>query len=127
MTIWKARRQGKKLTGGKYWPYRKKRLSELGADPLLPKVGKLVTRKKRLRGGEKISQIVTTDTANLLIDGKYKKSKIKFVRENSANRHFVRMNVLTKGAIIETEDGLAKVTSRPSRDGTVNAILVKSK
>ncbi|MGC8940910.1 MAG: 30S ribosomal protein S8e, partial [Candidatus Nanoarchaeia archaeon] len=37
------------------------------------------------------------------------------------------MNVLTKGAIIETEDGLAKITSRPSRDGIVNAILIQPK
>ncbi|MBS3064464.1 MAG: hypothetical protein J4472_01505 [DPANN group archaeon] len=47
------------------------------------------------------------------------------VVENSANRHFVRMNVVTKGAVIETEDGLAKVTNRPSRTGIVNAILLK--
>jgi small subunit ribosomal protein S8e len=36
------------------------------------------------------------------------------------------MNVITKGAIIETEDGLAKVTSKPSKDGVVNAVLIKS-
>jgi small subunit ribosomal protein S8e len=35
------------------------------------------------------------------------------------------MNVMTRGAIIETEDGMAKVTSRPSRDGMVNAVLIK--
>jgi small subunit ribosomal protein S8e len=57
----------------------------------------------------------------------FKKSKIKLVKENPANRNFARMNVITKGAIIETEDGMARVTSRPSRDGTVNAILIKSK
>ncbi len=127
MSKWKTKQQGKKPTGGKYWPYRKKRLSELGSDPTLTRVGKLVQRKKRTRGGSELTQLITVSTANLLIDGKFKKSKIKFVRENPANRHFVRMNVITKGAVIETEDGLAKVTSRPSRDGLVNAILVKAK
>ncbi|HKZ49668.1 MAG TPA: 30S ribosomal protein S8e [Candidatus Nanoarchaeia archaeon] len=125
MTKWTAKRKGLKPSGGKYWPYRKKRLSELGSDPTLPKVGKLVKRQRRVKGGGSITQIVTADVANLLIDGKYKKTKIKYVKENAANRHFVRMNVLTKGTIIETEDGLAKVTGKPSRSGAVNAILVK--
>ena len=127
MTIWKAKQQGKKPTGGKYWPSRKKRLSELGNDPLLPRVGKLATRNKRIRSGDFITQIITADTANLLIDGKFKKSKIKYVKGNAANRHFVRMNVLTKGSVIETEDGLAKVTSKPSRHGMINAVLIKPK
>jgi len=125
MTQWKTKRKGKKPSGGKYWPFRKKRLSEIGSDPTLTRVGKLAQRKKRTLGGSAITQLITVDVCNLNIDGKFKKSKIKTVKENPANRHFVRMNVITKGAIIETEDGLAKVTSRPSRDGIVNAILVK--
>jgi small subunit ribosomal protein S8e len=31
---------------------------------------------------------------------------------------------MTKGAIIETEMGKAKVTSRPGQDGVVNAVLL---
>jgi small subunit ribosomal protein S8e len=127
MTKFKAAKQGKKPTGGKFWPARKKRLSELGRDATMTRVGKLVTREKRTRGNGQITQLITVDTANLLIHGKYKKSKIKLVKENPANRNFARMNVITKGAIIETEDGMAKVTSRPSRDGAVNAILIKAK
>ncbi|MEM4714408.1 MAG: 30S ribosomal protein S8e [Candidatus Nanoarchaeia archaeon] len=127
MTKWKTKRQGKKASGGKYWPYRKKRLYELGSDPTLTKVGKLATKKIRQRGGNKIIRLISSDVVNLLVDGKYKKSKIKYVKENPANRHYARMNVLTKGAIIETEDGLARITNRPSRDGVVNAILIKSK
>ena len=56
--------------------------------------------------------------------GKFKKVKVLTVKENPANRHFVRMNIITKGAIVETDDGLARVTSRPTRDGMVNAVLV---
>ncbi len=72
-----------------------------------------------------MTQILTTTHANLNMGGnRFKQSKIITVKENPANRHFVRMNVITKGAVVETEDGLAKVTSRPSRDGTVNAVLI---
>lgn len=127
MTNWKSAKHGKKPTGGKFWPARKKRLSEMGSDATLTRVGKLVQREKRTRGGSKITQLITVDTANLLIGKVYKKSKIKLVKENPANRNFARMNAITRGAIIETEDGMARVTSRPSRDGIVNAILIKQK
>jgi len=40
---------------------------------------------------------------------------------------FVRRKIITKGAIIKTELGLAKVTSRPSQDGVVNAVLIEEK
>jgi len=126
MTIWKKRAQ-KKPSGGKYWPARKKKSRELGPDPILPTIGASVkTIQKRQRGGHKAIALRITNYANLLIaQGKYKKVKINTVKENPANRHFVRMNALTKGAIIDTEAGLAKVTSRPTRDGIVNAVLVK--
>lgn len=129
MSIWKSSRQGRKPSGGRYWPARKKRAYEIGADPTNTKVAEKITiRKKRLRGGSEITQILTASHANLMLEtGKFKKSKILTVKENPANRHFVRMNIITRGAIVETEDGLAKVTSRPSRDGIVNAILVKAK
>ena len=127
MTNWKSAKHGQKPTGGKFWPARKKRLSEMGSDATLTKVGKLVKRERRTRGGNTATKIITIDTANLLIGTVHKKSKIKLVKENPANRNFARMNVITKGAIIETEDGMARVTSRPSRDGMVNAVLIKSK
>jgi len=126
MPIWKAARQGKKPSGGRFWPDKKKRAYEIGTDPTNTKIsGKTTQRQKKLRGGGHITQLLTADRANLMISkGKFKISKIKTVKENPANRHFVRMNVMTKGAIVETEDGLARVTSRPSRDGIVNAVLV---
>ena len=127
MAIWKSGRQGRKASGARYWPFRKKRIYEIGSDPINTRIGdKESKKKKKLRGGNKITQLLTATHANLqMAVNKYKKSKLLTVKENSANRHFVRMNVLTKGAVIETEDGLAKVTNRPSRTGIVNAILLK--
>ena len=70
--------------------------------------------------------MLEAEKANVIgADGKGKVVKILSVKENSANIHFVRMNVITKGAIIETEAGLAKVTSRPGQDGIINAKLIK--
>ena len=52
-----------------------------------------------------------------------KKAKIISVAENKASRHFLRRNIITKGAVIETELGKAKVTSRPGQHGVINAVL----
>ncbi|RLF82243.1 30S ribosomal protein S8e, partial [Thermococci archaeon] len=53
------------------------------------------------------------------------KVKIISVVENPANRQYVRRNIVTKGAIVQTEIGKALVTSRPGQDGIVNAVLLK--
>ncbi len=57
--------------------------------------------------------------------GANKKVKILNVKANPANRHYARENMLTQGALIETEAGMARITSRPGQSGTVNAVLVK--
>ncbi|MCK5560714.1 MAG: 30S ribosomal protein S8e, partial [Thermoplasmata archaeon] len=44
--------------------------------------------------------------------------------ENSANPFYVRRNIINKGAIIDTELGNARVTSRPGQHGMINAILI---
>ena len=69
---------------------------------------------------------MATNVANVFDPGTKKsfKVEIKTVLENPADSHFVRRNVITKGAVIDTEKGKAKVTSRPSQDGTVNAVLI---
>jgi small subunit ribosomal protein S8e len=47
------------------------------------------------------------------------------VVENPANPHYVRRNILTKGAIVETEFGKARIISRPGQHGVINGVLVK--
>ncbi len=125
MALWQAR-PTRTASGGRYKMFRKKRSRELGSDPTHTKAGeKLVTKAVRTRGGGQFTRILTADKANLMLSpGKFKLTKIKTVKENPANRHFSRMNVLTKGAVIDTDDGLAKVTSKPARHGVVNAVLI---
>ena len=128
MSVWQGRSR-RKPTGGLYRPARKKRKYEMGREPIETHVAEDVikVKKVRTRGGNLKVKVVRTGFANVLDPetNTCKKVKIIRVRENSANIHYVRRNVITKGAIIETELGLAKVTSRPGQDGTVNAILIK--
>ncbi|MCS7123567.1 MAG: 30S ribosomal protein S8e [Candidatus Aenigmarchaeota archaeon] len=109
-------------TGKKIPKYRKKKRRDIGSDPLLTKLDK---NDKRVVYKNKVA-LLTTFYANVL-DSKsktLKKVKILDVVENKANPNFERAKIITKGALIKTEIGLAKVTSRPSRDGVVNAILI---
>jgi len=113
-------------SGGKYKQFRKKKQYQLGRLPSLTKIGK--TRKKivRIMGNNQKVRLLGSDIANLYDPKtkKYEKVKIKTTTANPANRHFIRRNIITKGAIVETEKGKAKVTSRPGQDGVVNAVLI---
>ena len=59
--------------------------------------------------------------------GKTTKVQIQRVIKNPANVDYDRRGVITKGTIIATNLGTAKVTSRPGQDGIVNAILIDKK
>ncbi|MCK4550975.1 MAG: 30S ribosomal protein S8e, partial [Candidatus Aenigmarchaeota archaeon] len=47
------------------------------------------------------------------------------VLENKANPHFIRQKLLTKGAVVKTDAGKVKITSRPAQDGVVNGVVVE--
>ncbi len=119
-------RTGRKSTGGMYKVARGKRKYEMGRLPAHTKIGKHKVITIKTKGGDRKMKVYVAEFANVLDPKtkKFVKSKIKTVDECTANRHFVRRNVIVKGAIIATDAGKAKVTSRPGQDGTVNAVLV---
>jgi len=118
----------RKETGGRTRSSRGRRAYERDGYPIEPLVGETATRLSRQRGGSISSGIVFTNIANVSDSkGKATKSKILRVKKSPANRDFERRGVITKGAVIETEAGEAVVTSRPTDDGVVNAVLTKSK
>jgi len=124
MTTWHERSR-RKMTGGMLRPHRKKRKHQLGRDYIPTEVKERRARNVRTRGGDVKTKLLSTNEANVLVGNKMKKTKILNVLENPANIHFVRRNVITKGAIIETELGKAVVTSRPGQNGVVNAKIIE--
>lgn len=125
MALWQGRSR-RKFTGGRYRPNRGKRKTEIGREQQVTVIGKYTKKIVKTRGGNVKFRVLTTDIANVY-DSKSKKTKrtnIKTVLQNPANPHYVRRNIITKGAIIETDLGKAKVTSRPGQDGVINAMLV---
>lgn len=72
--------------------------------------------------------VIFADFANVSDPkGKVMRSKILRVKRSPANRDYERRGVITKGAVLETEAGEAVVTSRPTADGVVNAVLTSKK
>ena len=72
--------------------------------------------------------VVFAEVANVSDQaGKTSRSKILRVKRSPANRDYERRGVITRGAVIETEAGEAEVTSKPTDDGVVNAVLTKKK
>ena len=57
-------------------------------------------------------------------DGKSTTVTITNVVRNDANPNYIRRNILTKGAVVETDKGNVKITSRPGHDGILNGVIV---
>jgi small subunit ribosomal protein S8e len=118
---------GRKVSGGRYHKARKKKKYELAGQPRIVKLGKEKRKNLRVMGGNIKTVMLSTDIANV-IDKKTQKAskvKIKNVLETPSNRFLARQNILIKGAIIETELGKARITNRPSQEGSVQAVLIE--
>ncbi len=124
--IWHGRSR-RKPTGGLYRPHRKKRKYEMGRPQVETLIGERKIKKVRVRGGNYKIKLFRDMFANVYVpkEGKVVRAEIKRVVENPAHVHYARRNVITKGAIIETSVGLAKVTNRPSQEGIINAVLIE--
>lgn len=116
----------KKASGGRYIRSRKKKSRDLAREPSFTKIGELKSRRLRTRGGDDKFTLLSINIANVYDKKtkKYVKAEIKTIVENTANRHFIRRNIITKGAIIETDKGKARVTNRPGQEKYVNAVLI---
>ena len=122
-------RSRRKVTGSRYVDYRKKKLHSLGRDPTFTRIGKPVVRSLRARSKIKKEVQITNDILNLYDPKtkKYSKVKIKSVIDNPANKNYIRRSILTKGTIVETEKGKARITSRPGQEGSLNGVAISEK
>ena len=125
MALWQGK-SNRKPTGGRLVRSRKKRRFEVGREPLLTNLGDENLKKYRTLGGGSKVKMLSAAFANV-VDPATKKvvrTKIITVKTNAANPNYVQRNILNRGAIIQADVGLARVTSRPGQDGTVNAVLI---
>lgn len=115
-----------KITGGRRVPLRTRRKYELDRYPNEPVNGAQITVTRRVRGNNRKTALKSIDFVNLSTgDAKVKKTKIIKVLDNTTNNDYKRRGIITKGAILETQEGKCKVVSKPGQTGIANAILLK--
>jgi small subunit ribosomal protein S8e len=119
---------GRKLTGGKLILARGKRKFEFGREQSDTTIGEVRIKKVQVRGGREKVRMLRGNMVAVAdpVTGMSKMVKIETAKENRANLHYMRRNILTKGAVIKTEIGDARITNRPGQDGIINAVLLPS-
>ncbi|MFB6268551.1 MAG: 30S ribosomal protein S8e [Halobacterium sp.] len=117
-------RSKRSKTGARLRPQNKKQKSKTGRAPTETTVGEPRFRTVDARGDNDKVRALSTNVANVATDDGAVRADIEDVVENAANPNYARRNIITKGAIIETSAGRARVTSRPGQNGQVNAVLV---
>jgi small subunit ribosomal protein S8e len=125
MAIWQGK-SVRKLTGARAKSNRNKRKMEFGREPAETKIGDRKIKKIRTKGGQEKIRLTNDQKINV-VDPKNNKvqvADILSVVENQANTHFVRRNIITKGAVVDTSLGKVKVTSRPGQHGIINGIII---
>lgn len=118
-------RSRRKYTGKKYKHFRKKRKRELERPRIDTTVGEEKKKKQRVLGGNMKLKLFSTKFINVTDLNTNKTSKVRILRfeENLASKDFNRRHILTKGAVVETELGNVKITSRPGQHGVLNGVL----
>ncbi|WP_251343373.1 30S ribosomal protein S8e [Haloplanus halophilus] len=117
-------RSTRKRTGGRLRPFRNKKRYQLGRQPAETTVGEPRFQTVDARGTGTKTRALATNVAHVADGGETVEAEIENVAENPSNTNYARRNIITKGAIIETSAGRARVTSRPGQTGQVNAVLL---
>ena len=118
-------RSTRKRTGGRRRHARNKRKYELGDEPTETELDEPSLKAIDARGNTTKVRALSTNVASVADGGEVVEAEIENVVENPANPNYIRRNIITKGAVIETNEGEARVTSRPGQDGQVNAVLIE--
>jgi len=118
-------KKGRKISGGRYKKARKKKLYGLLGQRRIVKLGEEKRKAMRVRRGNKKTFLLKSKTINVRFGNKIKKLEMKNVIETPSNRFLARQNILTKGAIVETDLGKVRITNRPTQEGIVNGILIE--
>jgi len=126
---WHSGLKKRKKTGGKKRAYRTKRLHEAGRHPVETVRGETTRKIEMGRSGGRKVKLESAEYVNVSdpSTGRTERLEILGVVGNPANVDYNRRGVITKGVIIRTENGLAKIVSRPGQDGVLNAVVYEER
>ncbi len=119
-------RSKRKPSGGRYKYLKVRRQYESGGSPALTRIGASRIRVTEGLGCTQKHKLLTVDSVYVMNPAtqKVQKATIIEVLANPANRHFVRRNIITKGARVNTSLGPVVITSRPGQFGSLQGVLV---
>ena len=125
--VWHDDLTKRKRTGGRRKAYRKRRKYEAGRFPVETQLGEPERKLERTKGGGLKVKLVSDQWVNLSDPrtGKTERVRILSVVKNPANVDWDRRGIITRGTIVRTERGLAKIISRPGQNGVLNAIPIE--
>ena len=121
------KRSKRKPSGARYKLAPPKRLHQRGNASADTTIGDERKKVVRMKGGSEKNRLLAAKVVNVLDPAKKKqvKAEIETVVENSANRNYVRRNIITKGSVVTTNIGKVKITNRPGQEGTLNGVVVQ--
>lgn len=116
----------RKKSGGLKGKRRDKRKHESIEVPTPLRIGTKRLKEKRVMGGAVKIMPIELSEGNMFdpVSKKFTKVKLLKVTENPANRSYARRNIITKGSVIETSEGSARVINRPGQSGQVTLIKI---
>lgn len=120
----------RKATGGRLKRpnrYRGKRRTEIASEKQSTMIGDSNRKLYRKRSGSQTVRVLYDNQINVADQktGKVVKATLQSVSENSADPNYVRRNIMTKGAVVETDMGKVRITSRPGSHGVINGVLIE--
>ncbi len=120
----------RKPTGGRLKRpnrYRGKRRTEIASEKQSAMIGDSNRKLYRKRSGLQTVRVLYDNQINVADkkSGKVVKATLQSVSENAADPNFVRRNIMTKGAVVETDMGKVRITSRPGSHGVINGVLIE--
>jgi|SRR3989344_2835502 len=120
------KRSNRKPSGGRYKRLKIKKFANIGRQPRFTKIDERKSKIIRGRAGKDREVLLSTNMINVYDkkEKKHKKVKIETVTDSPANRNFVRRNIMTKGSIVKTPLGNARITSRPGQSSSLEGVLI---
>ena len=87
-------------------------------------IGTEKKKKQRTIGGNYKLKLFSSNFMNLTDPATNTTTKVKILKfeSNAASKDLNRRHILTKGAIVDTPEGLARISSRPGQHGILNGI-----
>ncbi|MBN2420683.1 30S ribosomal protein S8e [Candidatus Woesearchaeota archaeon] len=113
-------------SGARYVAFRKPKQYELSGKWTATAIGQSKIKNQRKRSGTVKQRLLHANKVNLF-DPKTKKHSVvdvETVLENPANPQYVRRNIITRGTVVQTSKGKARITSKPGQQGYLNAVLI---